>query len=397
MKNQVEDLISENDVLKTIENLYDLLTTKEQLGEKYQTIEDHLSDDVEFNLGLMQDSMLENDDVAQVLMRQGRIIVFIKVFRLAVNGVWKNLRLIEMSLGILANSACYEKHRDVLSEIPELRQYMFYILRERDTSILTECVRFIHRNMSSKEYNKFDEWKDTLMENKDLFLENVIDILVNCTNADLLSRMLSFLDNLLDIDEDLLELFSGFELIEAVLIPLKTFLDDGKFKNFKLIFRPLHLLHTLIVNRKLFTSLKFNTYDDITTVVLSFSHRCLTWRVLSHDNENHTYGDGFLSYGEAATVSILQIALCLLSDKNLKEVKEEKISKFEETIKLFAEQILDIKGILANIEINYEDDRPWSDVSNEPIEQSNNEVCTELMRIADSVLKCLKGKQNTRI
>ena len=75
---------------------------------------------------------------------------------------------------------------------------MFYILRERDTSILTECVRFIHRNMSSKEYNKFDEWKDTLMENKDLFLENVIDILVNCTNGEIFdNRTITQIDRIL--------------------------------------------------------------------------------------------------------------------------------------------------------------------------------------------------------
>lgn len=62
------------------------------------------------------------------------------------------------------------------------------MLCERDTSILLECVRFIHTNTSSKEYNKFGEWKDTLMKNKELFLENVIFILENCTNGEIFDK-----------------------------------------------------------------------------------------------------------------------------------------------------------------------------------------------------------------
>jgi len=209
-----------------------------------------------------------------------------------------------------------------------------------------------------------------------------------------LSRLLGLLDNILDVDEDLLETFSCGELLEAILIPLKVFLSDGKFESFTLIYRPIHLLNTLNVNGNFFSSLKIDTYDDIIVIVTSFSHRCLTWRVLSRDKENHTFGDSYMSCGEVATLSILQVASCVLSKNIHEKVNEGKSKKFKNTIELFAKQILDTKGILANIEINYEDDRPWSDISNEPFAQNINEVCRELMRSADSVLTHFREKPN---
>jgi len=209
-----------------------------------------------------------------------------------------------------------------------------------------------------------------------------------------LSRLLGLLDNILDVDEDLLENFSCVELIEAILIPLKVFLCDGKFENFTHIYRPIHLLITLIVNGNFFSSLKLDTYDDIIVIVTSFSHRCLTWRVLSRDKENHTFGDNYMSCGEVATLSILQVASFVLGKNIHEKVNEEKSKKFKNTIELFAKQILNTEGILANIEINYEDDRPWSDISNEPSAQNINEVCSELMRSADSVLTYFREKPN---
>jgi len=101
-----------------------------------------------------------------------------------------------------------------------------------------------------------------------------------------------------------------------------------------------------------------------------------------------------MSCGEVATLSILQVASFVLGKNIHEKVNEEKSKKFKNTIELFAKQILNTEGILANIEINYEDDRPWSDISNEPSAQNINEVCSELMRSADSVLTYFREKPN---
>ncbi|VEL27857.1 unnamed protein product [Protopolystoma xenopodis] len=124
-------------------------------------------------------------------------------------------RLIEISLGILANLANEPHACHKMAEIEDFVPHIFTLFRSHDARILTEaCRSLLQTVIISEEYNK--PWLDAIRFESDFF-ENLMFILRSSTNTGLLMNTIRLIEAVCRDEDSLAEAWCSPRLISCIL------------------------------------------------------------------------------------------------------------------------------------------------------------------------------------
>ncbi|KAM7540610.1 hypothetical protein Aperf_G00000027328 [Anoplocephala perfoliata] len=122
-------------------------------------------------------------------------------------------RLIEISLGVLANIALDEEQCGAISEDPTFMTNALELLSTDDTRILSELFRLLRSVLASRSHRQI--WLDAVHFAPE-FIERVNFILCSSTNAHLLMSTISAIEIILRVDDSISELWCNTNLLGSL-------------------------------------------------------------------------------------------------------------------------------------------------------------------------------------
>ncbi|VDL55346.1 unnamed protein product [Hymenolepis diminuta] len=184
-----------------------VLTKLSQIGEIFDDIDEELD-------SLLEDDLCKLWDITsdQSLLEPLRQFQLVPVFTECIHKS-KNHRLIEISLGILANISLDDEQCGVISEDPTFMANALGLLSTDDTRILIELFRLLRSVLASRPHRQV--WLDAVHFAPE-FIERVNFILVSSTNAHLLMSTINALETILRIDDSIGELWCNTNLLGSL-------------------------------------------------------------------------------------------------------------------------------------------------------------------------------------
>ncbi|VDO05823.1 unnamed protein product [Rodentolepis nana] len=173
-----------------------VLTNLSQIGESIDDVEEELD-------SILEDDLCKLWDITsdQLLLEHLRPFQLVPVFTECIHKS-KNPRLIEISLGILANVSLDDEQCGVLSEDPTFMSNSLGLLSTDDTRILIELFRLLRSVLASRSHRQI--WLDAVHFAPE-FIERVNFILVSSTN-----------ETILRIDDSIGELWCNTNLLGSL-------------------------------------------------------------------------------------------------------------------------------------------------------------------------------------
>uniref|UniRef100_A0A5K3FGJ8 Protein SAAL1 n=1 Tax=Mesocestoides corti TaxID=53468 RepID=A0A5K3FGJ8_MESCO len=122
-------------------------------------------------------------------------------------------RLIEISLGILANLSLDDVECSLISEEPGFMTNTLALLASDDTRVLIELFRLLRSVLASRLHRQ--AWLDSIHFAPE-FIDRVNFILCSSTNASLLMSTISAVETILRIDDNMCELWCNDDLLNSL-------------------------------------------------------------------------------------------------------------------------------------------------------------------------------------
>ncbi|XP_030844764.1 protein saal1 [Strongylocentrotus purpuratus] len=132
-------------------------------------------------------------------------------------------RITEICMGVLGNMACRSDIRREFSKNQQLIDLSFGLMSGSDAPTMVEASRLIYTCLNDEE--SAPRWLETVKKDGDV-LRSVTFILQSSTNSDLIHNVADLLDQLLDLDDGLLQVWSGPVLIQAITEALNQISSD---------------------------------------------------------------------------------------------------------------------------------------------------------------------------
>nr|XP_054761911.1 protein saal1-like isoform X2 [Lytechinus pictus] len=132
-------------------------------------------------------------------------------------------RITEICMGVLGNMACSSEIRREFSKNQQLIDLSFSLLSGSDAPTMVEASRLIYTCLNDEV--SAPRWLETLKKDGDV-LKSITFILQSSTNSDLIHNVADLLDQLLDLDDGLLQAWSGPVLIQAITEALNQISGD---------------------------------------------------------------------------------------------------------------------------------------------------------------------------
>ncbi|XP_077979146.1 protein saal1-like [Glandiceps talaboti] len=168
---------------------------------------DDIEEEIENELCKLWDTSM-NKDVAVFLHEWQTVDILISVIETT-----NAPRATEICVGILANMACHEELVLDLSKNPRLIKVVLALLECTDPPTLVETTRLIYSCVSHTQSAQY--WLSAMKA--DISIVNTICfVLQSSTNGDLIHNMSDLVDKLLDVDDELLAMWSSSTLLLAI-------------------------------------------------------------------------------------------------------------------------------------------------------------------------------------
>ncbi|XP_054761910.2 protein saal1-like [Lytechinus pictus] len=263
-------------------------------------------------------------------------------------------RITEICMGVLGNMACSSEIRREFSKNQQLIDLGFSLLSGSDAPTMVEASRLIYTCLNDEE--SAPRWLETVKKDGDV-LKSITFILQSSTNSDLIHNVADLLDQLLDLDDGLLQAWSGPVLIQAITEALNQISGDHA-NTLSLLHHSLQVISTTDSGINALVELS----EKVHPLVSSFISDVFEDGVLSIRGRENTL---------ASTISVLSIMV--LRSRNVSRHLVEKESR---TIKQLADMLYVIhrKEASSSRKPSTEEEHPSPPNSEQKVNASTNEL-----------------------
>ncbi|XP_072172184.1 LOW QUALITY PROTEIN: protein saal1-like [Diadema setosum] len=194
-------------LMKLLKQVEDEQEKKDDQGDAAQVHGIDIDEELENDLCRLWD-MSANVEVSKFLHEWKSPDIFLSVISKT-----NAPRITEICMGVLGNMACSPAIRQDFSKKQQLIDLSFALLSGSDSPTMVETSRLIYTCLNDEECAP--AWLETVKKDEEI-LKSIIFILHSSTNCDLIHNVADLLDQLLDLDDSLLQSWSGPALIQAI-------------------------------------------------------------------------------------------------------------------------------------------------------------------------------------